>query len=148
MTINISELFSEQVTVLGGIHPQSTTTAQSLAAYVDIAKYHKVAIVIHVGSLTPDLAVDVNQATSSAGAGAKDLDTTNKNFTILAAQDNTYHVVEIDASEFDTANSFTFLGLTLTPSAGTACLIEATIYGLTGRYQPGASLGGFTSVKQ
>lgn len=128
---------SDQITVLDVINPQSATTVQG-TGWNSMANFDAVMAVLLAGALGSSATLDAKfqQATSSAGAGAKDI--TGKAITQLtqAGTDaNKQVLINVFASQLDVTNGFTYVKLTMTPATSTA-LIGAVLLGVNGRYQP------------
>lgn len=126
---------SEYCALLAAVDPQSSSTAKS-SSYVSIAKFHKIGALIHVGAITSGGTVNakLEQASSSGGTGVKDI--TGKAITQLAdTESNKQYWINLDPSELDLANGFTFVRLTITP-ATQASLIAGSLFGFDPRFAP------------
>ncbi len=130
-----SNKFVETHEPLAKIDPASYATAQS-TGWVDCALYERIAALILVGAIaaTGTFNAKLEQATSAAGAGAKDI--TGKAITPLTdADDNKLLAIECKAAELDKNNGFRYVRLTLTPATA-ATLVGAVLIGLPADYNP------------
>lgn len=135
MNVNIKP--SDRGTLLGRITPQSATTAKS-SGWIDMSTLGAALATIQVGTIATNGTVDakIEQATSAAGAGAKDV--TGLAITQLteAGTDSDKEAeINIQPSDLDRANNFTHIRLTITPATA-AALIAGTVRGFNARYQP------------
>lgn len=126
---------SDRVAVLGVIDPQSATTAKS-TGWVDAGLYESLLAVVKVGVLGSGTTVNakLEQATSAAGAGAKDI--TGKAVTQLTqagTDDSKQVLINLKSEDLDVNNRFQFVRLTVTPATSTA-LLDAILLGLDARY--------------
>lgn len=138
-------LHSETLTVLDVIPPVSSATAVS-GAWVSVADVAHFLAAVLIGAITATGTVNakLEQATSSGGAGAKDI--TGKAITQLAdTADNTNMLINCDASDLDMAGGFTFVRLTITPATA-AALLSGVILGGNQRYQPKGHAASVTQV--
>lgn len=137
MNVNVKP--SDRGTLLGRITPQSATTAKS-TAWISMATLGSALATVMVGTIASTGTVDakIEQATSAAGAGAKDI--TGLAITQLteAGTDSDKDVeINVQPSDLDRANGFTHIRLTITPATA-AALIAGTLRGFNSRYQPAA----------
>lgn len=132
---DFTERFSEVCYPLGRINPASYNSEQNTGS-VSVRDYHRIAIVIHAGVLGQNVDVDVEQATTTGGAGLKALAANSKDIALTATTDNnTVSVIEIRTEEFDVAGGFDCINLEMTP-AGSSSIFGAIIYGIVPRYAP------------
>ena len=90
----------------------ANTVGTVTTAYVDMSDYERVRFVALIGNIPSSCTVDIQvlQATSSAGAGAKTI--TGGSITQLADSDDNKAVsLDIHAAALDLANSFEFVAL-------------------------------------
>ncbi len=125
MTYNA--LFSEQYLYIGGIACNGETTAQN-TGWLDLKDVSRVAVGISPINMTVNGVVTVEQATSSAGAGAKTVQATGKNTTIESG-DDAPTIIEIAGSELDAANDFRYLRITVTPASVSALTYALMVLG-------------------
>jgi hypothetical protein len=129
---------SDRVTVLGVIDPQSATAVQG-TAWIDVSFFSWVLFILKCGVLGSSTTLDakVQQATSSAGAGAKDVTGLAITQLTQAGTDASKQVlINVNSSLLDANGGFQFIKLTMTPATSTA-LIDATALGFNDRHQPG-----------
>lgn len=132
-------LFSEAVGVLDRIVPAHATAATYQTGWVDVSLFSHFAGVINIGVLgsSATIAAKLQQATSSGGAGAKDI--TNKAITGLTQtptdNSNTVQLINCRADELDVANSFRYVQLSVTVGTATSD-ISALVMGLDSKYGP------------
>ena len=127
-----TERFSEVWSLLGQIRAVEATTEQN-TGYVSLANYHRVMVEILPVSLTGALDVDVEQATTTAGAGAKTLDSGGKDVTVAQA-DTTPSIIEIRTEELDVTGGFDCINVEVTP--GAASYFWVSIWGGVPRFAP------------
>ena len=132
---------SDQIALMAVLSPVSQAAATVVSTYVSMATVDSILAVLQTGVLGVAATVDAKlvQATSAAGAGAKDI--TGKAITQLvkATNDNDQVMLNCRSDELDVAGGFTHVALSVTVGAA-ASLIAAEIFGLNGRYQPVADL--------
>lgn len=129
---------SDRVTLLDTINPVSQAAATVTTGWLAAADFFSFLAVLAVGALGTNATVDakLEQATSSGGAGAKDI--TGKaiaQLTKAGTDDNKQVVINLRQAELDAANSFTHFRLSVTVAVA-ACLISAQVFGLDPRYAP------------
>ena len=110
-----------------------------------MGNYHRLAIVIDPVSLNDALDIDIEQATSSAGAGIKAVDSNSKDITV-ATTDTAPSVIEIQEEEMDVTGKFNHIQIEITTAntQGDGNYFAVKLYGLP-RYQP-ASTSAWDSV--
>lgn len=128
---------SEGLAVLATIDPISQGVGTVTTGWVDQSQFLAVMALIQTGVLGASATVDakIQQATSSAGAGAKDV--TGKAITqiVKASGDNKQALISLKEADLDTEGGFRYVRLSIT--VGTAAsLISATLFGALPRYQP------------
>lgn len=122
---------SQRISLVGVINPQSAGAAVN-SGWVDASQFENFLAVVSVGAMTAGATVDakVRQATSSGGAGAKDITgAAITQLTHAAPNDNSQAFINVNAAQLDTNNGFTFLELVVTP-AGNTSLVSAEVYGV------------------
>lgn len=138
---------SEQVALLAVLNPVSQAAATVVTDYVPMADLDAVLAVIETGVLGAGATIDakLRQATSAAGANAKDI--TGKAITQLtkAANDNDQVMLNCRSDELDVNGGFTHVALSITV-ANAASLIAAQLFGFYGRYQPVAHVASVQEV--
>lgn len=128
-------LASEQLALAGIINPADLATTAASTGWIDAALYHQLMGVVLTGAITGTLDAKFQQATSSAGAGAKDV--AGKAITQLAATaDNKQAVINLRHDDLDMDGGFRYVRLTVTPTGGTTNLGGACVLGLLARKNP------------
>jgi len=135
MAINPLLKPSDRVAVLGIIGSQSATTVQG-TGWIPVNLYENLLAIVNVGVISSTGTVDakIQQATSSAGAGAKDV--TGKAITQLTqagSGSNKQALINFSVSDLDHANGFTYVQLSITPATA-AALISGLLLGFDGKY--------------
>lgn len=115
--MTITELFSERFALLDHEPADSVAAGEVNSGYVDMGLYPRLVIVVSVGDMvaTATLDIDIEQATSSGGAGAKNI--TGKSITQLTqagGDSDTAVCIEVNAEELDVANGFAFVNVECT----------------------------------
>lgn len=132
--------FYERNELLDSVHPVSSSTAVN-GAWVDVAGFIEITVVWHVGLIASSgtFILDVNQATSAAGAGAKNVTDSAGNDVIITAladtDDDVDGVISIRPEYLDVNNDFQFIRVTATP-ATSASLLSFEVYGVKAQSQP------------
>lgn len=143
----INTVPSSRATIAAVLDPISQAAATVTTGWVSMATYDAICAILQTGALGTGATVDakLEQATTSGGAGAKDI--TGKAITQLTeagSKDNKQVVINCRADELDVAGGFAYVRLSVT--VGTAAsLINAVILGFDARYQPATAA---TSVDQ
>jgi hypothetical protein len=129
---------SDRIVLMGVVDPDANTAATYATAWVSMADFGSVLAVVFAGDLGSSATLDakLEQATSSGGAGAKDV--TGKAITTLTqagTDSNKQAAINCRADELDVANSFTHVRLSMTVATATSDCGGA-IFGLDARYAP------------
>ncbi len=132
---------SNQAVVAATAAPVSQGAGTLDTGWVSLVTYDAIQAIVSCGVLGASATVDakLQQATSSGGAGAKDI--TGKSITQLvkATDDGKLAVINCRSDELDVANSFTHVRLRIT--VGTAAsLVAGLILGHYARYAPATAL--------
>ncbi len=132
---------SNRALLVGVIDPDALTAAAHSTGWVDLGLGHNVLATIAVGDLGTDATVNakLEQATSSGGAGVKDI--TGKAITELTDIDspndaNKQAVINCRSEELDVENDFAFVRLTITVGVATSDGF-GMLQRFDDRYQPG-----------
>ena len=138
---NPNILPSNNAVLVGVIDPDLNTAAAHSTGWIDMNLFQAIQAIVLVGSLGASATLDakLEQATSAAGAGAKDI--TGKAITQLtqAGDDDSDQqaIINCRSEELDINNGFTHARLTMT--VGTASSDSgAVVLGHYARYQPAA----------
>jgi hypothetical protein len=131
---------SEQVAVLGVINPASQGVGSVSTGWVSAADFMKFLALVQVGAFGASATVDANiqQATSSGGAGAKAIAIPSGNLAIteLAAGTNNLQAeLNLDAQLLDVNNGYSFIQLTITVGVA-ASLVSGVLLGFAPRLAP------------
>lgn len=130
---------SSRAVVAAVLNPISQGAGTVTTGWVSMATYDAILAILQVGVLGASGTVDakIEQATSSGGAGAKDLSPARSitQLTKAGTDDNKQVSVNVRSDELDVANGFAYVRLSVT--VGTAAsLISAVVLGFDARYQP------------
>jgi hypothetical protein len=137
--MNVNIKFSDQVTVLGVINPQSATTVQG-TPWIDMSLYDGLLAILQAGALGSSTTLDAKfqQATDASGTGAKDIaGRAITQLTQAGTDANKQVLINLQSQNLDVSGSYRYVKVTMTPATSTA-LISAVVLGFNGRYQPGA----------
>lgn len=120
---------TEHLALVGIIDPDANTAATLTTAWVNIKNFAMLAALIMAGDLGSSATINakLEQATSSGGAGAKDI--TGKAITALTqagTDDNKQAWINVKPEELDVDGGFAFVRLSMTTATATsdsaACL--------------------------
>lgn len=141
MTRNATQLFSEghQIDV---IPPASRNDDEATTGWKSMRDWFKAAVLVEAGAIAAGGALDckITQAQDAAGTGAKDI--TGKAITALGGgDDNGNVVIELDASELDVTNSFSWINVQLNAGGTVAILCSAVLLRFEGRFVPADTSG-------
>jgi hypothetical protein len=138
---------SEQIALLAAINPVSQGAGNAVSGWVSAKDFNKFLALVQVGVFGASATIDANikQATSNAGAGAKNIGSGRAIVQQLAAGGNNIQcLIDLDAGELDVEGGFTFIQFTIT--VGTAAtLVAGALFGFIPRNAPGSALNA-TSV--
>lgn len=138
---------SEQVAIVGAINPSSQAAGVATTGWVSVADYHSLLAVIATGALGASATVDakLQQATSSAGAGAKDITGAAITQLVKANDDNVQAEINLLPEQLDVENGYGYVQLQVT--VGTAAsLTAALLFGFVPRYAPPANADSVVQV--
>lgn len=138
--MNPNVKFSEAHSILATLDPVSQGAGSVTTGWVSMAYFHSLVAIIQTGVLGASATLDakLQQATSSGGAGAKDI--TGKAITqiVKASGDGKQALIELRDTDLDVNNGFTFVRLSVT--VGTAAsLINAMLIGFNPLYKSAAA---------
>lgn len=130
---------SEAIALVGVVDPDVTTASTVTTGWIDASEFDRFLAVVSAGTLGTNATVDakLEQATSAAGAGAKDI--TGKAITQITQagtdQSDTQALINLRQNELDLANDFTHFRLSVTVGTATsdAC---AHVFGYAPKYGP------------
>ena len=135
-------LASERIAILGTIDPDNYAAGDQSSDWVDAGDFALIQVALLVGTLGTGSTLDakLQQATSSAGGGAKDI--TGKSITQLTqtgSDSDKQAIINCLASELDAANQYRYVKLLVTETAASPAVnsdYAAVLLGLRARYQP------------
>ncbi len=114
---------SDRVAVVGNIDPDAYGAGSYTTGWIDMSKFLAIMAVVQAGTLGASATLDakIQQATSAAGAGAKDV--TGKAITQLTqagTDSDKQAVINLFANELDINNGFTHVQLSITVGTATS----------------------------
>lgn len=128
---------SEIVAVLGVIAPVSQAAGAVSTGWVSVKNFYAIMATIQTGVLGASATLDakIEQATTSGGAGVKDV--TGKAITqiVKASGDGKQATITVRPQDLDTNGGFAFVRLTLTVGTATS-LIGALLQGFYAKFGP------------
>jgi hypothetical protein len=131
-----NQKMSEGMPLLTSIAPISQGVGAVTSGWIPVTNAHQLIALIQTGVLGASATVDakIQQATSAAGAGAKDL--TGKAITqiVKATGDNKQAMINFRASDLDVTNGFTYVAIVMT--VGVAASQVAALLLSNPRFQP------------
>lgn len=144
--MNVNFEGSEQVAILGNIDPDAYAASTVTTGWISAANFHLFLGVVRAGDLGVAATLDakIEQATSGAGAGAKDV--TGKAITQLTQAgggSNKQAIINLRPSDLDAKNGFTYFRLSMTVAVA-ASDADATVFGLAPRSGPASSANAAT----
>ena len=140
-------LLKDSFAVLGCIDPDNYAAGSTSSDWVDAGRYANVTAILATGDLGAGSTLDakLEQATSSGGAGAKDV--ANKAITQVAAASpptsDKQYVINLLPSDLDMDNRFRYVRLTVTTVAGSPPANDdfaAFLIGWNARHDPATAL--------
>lgn len=143
--MNPNDKPTDLVAQLGEIAPISQGVGTVATSWINIAEFHCVLAEIRTGVLggSATVAAKIQQATSSGGAGAKDV--TGKSITAISTSGQSA-LINLRTQELDVNGGFTFVQLQITVATA-ASLVAAAVMGFGPRYQPASLLNDATVVQ-
>lgn len=112
---------SDRVAVVGTISPASHAAGDVSTAWISMADFHSMMAVVEVGTLGAAATLDakIEQATSAAGAGVKDVaGKAIVQLTKAGGDDDKQSIINVRSADLDIENAYTHVRLTVT--VGTA----------------------------
>jgi len=142
--MSYTERFSEVHIPLYVLHPISVNAGpEAFTTWVDMANYHRAVVLINTGVMAGGSTLNANlhQATDATGAGVKYIYGKWINQLSQAGGDSDSLVaIELKTEELDVEGGFHFIALGYTV-ANAAILLQISIIGIIGRYEPGPQTG-------
>jgi len=133
--VDYTRLFSELAAPLAKMGDDDAAAEQN-SGYVNVAKYHRIAIVLYAIQVTTTLDLDVEITTDGVSAGLFTL----KSITQLTADDDgAVVVIEIRTDELGkpsgaSSENYDYVNIEVTPVG--ACTYSCMVFGLVPRYAP------------
>ena len=126
----------EKMAPLAYLHPANRSTAQA-TGWVSLRDYHRAWVVLNVGVIAAGTTLDLSlqQATDTAGTGAKALVPAKSITQLTDSDDNCLVCIELQTSELDENNSFDCIRAVLTTAVSTA-YSSLMVYGVEPRFLP------------
>lgn len=121
----------------------STASGGSVSTgWLDASKVDRVLAHVRVGAMAGGSTVDakLEQATSSGGAGVKDVAGKAITQLLAAGGNNRRALIDLRTEELDVNNNFTFVRLTITVGGGANSTVGGSLIGLGCRYGPAQGL--------
>lgn len=138
--MNTNIKLNERIAILATLDPAAVAAGTVVTSWVSAANFHSIAALIETGVLGASATIDakLRQATSSAGAGAKDV--TGKAIVqiLKAAGDNVQASIELRGEDLDAANGFSFVALSVTVGVATS-IYGAQLIGANARFSSAAA---------
>lgn len=136
---------SEKIAVVDTIDPDAYATGAQNGAWVDASKFHEFMAIALLGDIGAGNTLDfkLQQATASAGTGAKDITgaaiTQVSQATSPETKDKQY-VINLRTEDLDRDNGFDYVRMVLTPTSTTSPLTltdcAAVLLGCNPRHGP------------
>lgn len=140
---------SEVCAVVSTIDPQTVANVEKAGDYVDMGAWESVMFIFLTGDM-PAETVDfkLEQATSSGGAGKKDLVTATQLAASATTSDNSQVVLEVRAEELDQANGFRYVRPRMITGGATGGPCACVGLGFNSRYGVGTDLATVLQIAQ
>lgn len=134
--MNHNLLPSDRAAIVAAVNPTSQAAGTVSTPWISMANFHTMMAVIQAGVLGASATLDakLEQATSAAGAGAKDI--AGKAITQLTkagSDDNKQAIINVRASDLDVNGGFSHVRLSVTVATA-ASLTAALVLGFDKRY--------------
>jgi hypothetical protein len=144
----MNQKISELLGVLGKIDPISQGAGTAVSGWLPASLYQKLALLAQVGVFGGSATFNgkFQQATDSAGTGAKDISPAKAFTQIAAGTNNIVAILDLDPQELDVANGFCYVQASITVGVA-ATLISGLVVGADARNAP-ASANNPVSVVQ
>ncbi len=139
---------SDKATVLAKIDPVSQGVGAVSTGWLLASTHHQYLAALIVGVLGAAATVDakLEQATSGAGAGAKDVTgSAITQLTKAGADDNKAVLINLNPNKLDVANDFDYFRLTVTVAVA-ASLLSACVLGFEAREGVAAHIAGVDEI--
>jgi len=133
----VNQLPTDRAATMAVVSPVSTHAAQT-SAYVDAALFRRMLATVVTGLQGTSSYVDAKlvQATSSGGAGSKDITGAAITRILKASGDNKVAQINLNTDSLDTANGFRYVALVITPSGSTSPPNSSVVAGTLQGFDP------------
>jgi hypothetical protein len=139
---------SEMVAVVSTIDPQTVAGTEVLGDWVDLGAHESVMFVALTGDLAAEtLDFKLQQATSAAGAGAKDLIVGTQLAAHATNNDGKQIILEVRAEQLDYNGGFRFVRPRVI-GGGSAGPVAVVGIGANARYGAGDNLASVAEIKR
>lgn len=136
--MSYTQRFYEDWELLAVISPQAANGAvgEHNTGWVDVSEFHRIAALVLPGEPggASTIDIDVEEATSAAGAGAQDVTGVAPN-QVVAADAGEPGCIEFQTEEMDAANDYRFVNIECTIAVNTYTF-ALFLFGYRGRYKP------------
>lgn len=108
---------SDRAAIVGVIDPDAYAASTVTTGWVDVAGWQQLMAIVAVGDMVATSTVDakIEQATSAAGAGAKDVSgLAITQLTQAGSDDNKQAIINVKQTDLDFNNDFQFVRLSVT----------------------------------
>ena len=125
--------------IVASIPPQSAAAGTYTSGWVSMATLGKIYAVLNIGAITGSGTVNakLEQATDSAGTGAKDVTGAAITAIVGSASSNAQVTIEVRPAQLDVVNNFNHVRLSVT-TAVAASILGAVVHGTNAKYEPQA----------
>lgn len=132
--------FPERNAIVATIDPVAQAVGTVTTGWVSMAQFHSITALIQTGVLGSGATVDakLQQATSAAGAGAKDIAGKALTQIVKASGDAKQATIDLRGTDLDGNGGFSFVALTLTVGGATS-LLSAALIGNNPVYVPASA---------
>lgn len=128
--MNSNLKFQERTAIMATIDPVSQAAGTVTTGWVDMRDFHSLTALIQTGTLGASATLDakLQQATSSGGAGAKDISGKAITQIVKASGDNKQATIDLRDTELDVNGGFRYVRLSMTVGTATS-VISAALFG-------------------
>ena len=136
----MNRLGSEKAAVAAVIDPDVYVASTVTSGWVSLSDFEQAMAIIFAGTLGASATLDakLEQATDSAGAGAKDVHATDFSITQMTqagGDSDTQAVINVRGEQLDVDNNFNHIRLSMTIAVATSDC-GGVVMGLNARYNP------------
>lgn len=129
-----------------GVVAQSLANTSATGSYFDLSHYRKALVVLNVGALAAGktATVSLQQATDAEGTGVVPIDGATATITASSAMTSGRALLEIDASDLDINDDFSFIAVKVATTDTT--VVSATLIRGDGRFEPEDDSDALTAI--